>query len=312
MHDGAYWPAAQRMRIDIRVIVSPVFASPDTVCSASPNPEAEEVDKAGIIHDTFRTSSTTCSRVMWSGDLGAGLYAIVRLLKWVWTRCITAQFNVKTGYIEETYDFHDRWALWDEFGLICLSDRKILWWNWNVEYKKCPNPKQLAFFLSLSLTVPVLSLRSGHFTSSLLVNLFVYYSHSQRANPTMDALFLPLANLVGASVDQIKVLPNSFFSVARNWRASSLSSACLLPIHLPVFLSIYHPHNRPYDTYSALALLFSSFSLFCTYTPPSSSYWEAFSPHILLLNMIAAAGCHGLSSCKFSPCSNTSSKLIFG
>lgn len=113
----------------------------------------------------------------------------------------------------------------------------------------------------------------------------------------MDALFLPLATALGASVDQIKVLLTTCRTIPYTDLDASSSHVFSSHTRWEVSSCACQHHSPRFAIFSALLSRCSFFFLCSRYIPPSSSSWGASWPRISLPNTIRAAKCLGLSLC---------------
>ena len=116
----------------------------------------------------------------------------------------------------------------------------------------------------------------------------------------MDALFLPLANALGASVDQIKVLyrgHHCIHNVELTFFDGSLYHVYSLHTPLDHSLCEYHPRSQGCVIYSVSSWPLDSSSPFFGCTLHSFNCWQVFWPRILLPIFIKAKACLGWSLC---------------
>ena len=116
----------------------------------------------------------------------------------------------------------------------------------------------------------------------------------------MDALFLPLANAVGASVDQIKarlernIITASWILTRRLFHFDSSFFVCWWRTLWEACSFAFLPPN-PICAIFLIPVLPSCSSSRCSrYILRFSNCWVAFWRHMLLQNMIRARGCRGL------------------
>lgn len=155
----------------------------------------------------------------------------------------------------------------------------------------------------------ILTTRAHYFELFGVIRLYFITVHDllvSLAGPryTMDALFSPLSNALGASLDQIKVcFPQPCSSpLSPLFRGSSYGVSSL---RTPSGVSSYEYHhlNLISSTLSIYSSLSFSLYLSSTYIGVSSNSLAASLGPILLLQMSKVPTCRGLFSCKYIRCS---------